>query len=137
LTAFQKYVHPLYKNYDNLWTEYDLALIKLEQPLNFTNQVQPIQLPQPNQIFSDNKTCEVSGWGKTMNNMESSNVLRALNVTVFNQKRCGQLYEKFATIKTSMMCGGSEHDEKLRGPCFVSIYSFKCLPFMTKISISG
>lgn len=56
----RKVVHPKY----NFFTyEYDLALVKLEQPLEFAPHIQPICLPGTDDLLiGENAT--VTGWGR-------------------------------------------------------------------------
>lgn len=56
----KKVVHPKY----NFFTyEYDLALVKLDQPLDFAPHIRPICLPATNDLLiGDNAT--VTGWGR-------------------------------------------------------------------------
>lgn len=46
------------------YTENDIAIIKLQSPIEFNECVSPICLPEANQDHTGN-TCEVSGWGTT------------------------------------------------------------------------
>lgn len=43
---------------------HDIALIKLDRPVNFTNYVRPVCLPERSTVF-DGQTCVVTGWGVT------------------------------------------------------------------------
>ena len=43
--------------------DYDVALIKLEEPITFNNDVRPVCLPTMN--FPAGKNCYVTGWGDT------------------------------------------------------------------------
>ena len=56
----KKVVHPLY----NFFTyEYDLALVKLEQPLEFAPHVSPICLPETDSLLIG-MNATVTGWGR-------------------------------------------------------------------------
>ena len=54
------YMHAKYpgKGYD-----YDIALLKLKTPINFTREVSPVCLPKKD--VRDGKICVATGWGKT------------------------------------------------------------------------
>ena len=52
-------IHPEYSFIFNA----DIALLKLQQPLKFTNTVQPICLPWDHRTFSAASTCFVAGFG--------------------------------------------------------------------------
>lgn len=56
----KKIVHPKY----NFFTyEYDLALVKLETPLEFTNHIAPICLPGTDDLLVG-ANATVTGWGR-------------------------------------------------------------------------
>ncbi|KAJ8352588.1 hypothetical protein SKAU_G00240640 [Synaphobranchus kaupii] len=43
--------------------DYDIALMKLAEPLSFNGHVEPICLPNFGEQFEDGKMCWISGWG--------------------------------------------------------------------------
>ncbi|KAK3568296.1 hypothetical protein QTP86_003143 [Hemibagrus guttatus] len=45
--------------------DYDIALLKLSQPLTFNGYIEPICLPNFGEEFEDGKICWISGWGAT------------------------------------------------------------------------
>ena len=55
-------VHPNY-NPPVTGNDYDVALIKLEEPITFNNDVRPICLPAMD--FLPGTNCYVTGWGAT------------------------------------------------------------------------
>ena len=57
--------------------DYDFALLELQEPIQFDETKQPIKLPNFDDIFPDNTTTLVSGWGDTKNSSESRLQLRA------------------------------------------------------------
>ena len=44
-------------------TDYDVALIKLKEPITFNNDVRPVCLPTKD--FPPGTNCYISGWGNT------------------------------------------------------------------------
>lgn len=52
--------HPQYNQMSN---DYDVALLELSEPLEFTNTIQPICLPDSSHIFLAGMSCWVTGWG--------------------------------------------------------------------------
>ncbi|RWS18624.1 serine protease 76 precursor-like protein, partial [Leptotrombidium deliense] len=67
----------IHKQYDrkNVASEYDIALLNLERPLNFTNKIRPICMPKKGDIATGNFT--VAGWGKTESSASSTVLLEA------------------------------------------------------------
>ncbi|MCJ8747962.1 hypothetical protein PDJAM_G00159510 [Pangasius djambal] len=68
---------------------YDIALIKLTQPLTFNGQVQPICLPNYNEGFSSGSMCWISGWGATKIGGEVSVSLHSGLVPLLSIRECG------------------------------------------------
>lgn len=60
LTLKNIITHP---NYDSMTYDYDISLLELSTPLNFTNTVHPICLPASTHVFSAGSSCFVTGWG--------------------------------------------------------------------------
>ncbi|NWW32578.1 TMPS2 protease, partial [Panurus biarmicus] len=52
--------HP---DYDTDSKDNDVALMKLETPLSFTETVRPVCLPNSGMMFQPNQQCWISGWG--------------------------------------------------------------------------
>lgn len=44
---------------------HDLALLKLDKPVQFTDKIRPICLPRQGEGVPVNKRCYVTGWGAT------------------------------------------------------------------------
>lgn len=56
--------HPLYKNFNYNYYDYDFALLELKYPLDFSDKIKPIALPNEDFNVPDGAMCEISGWGK-------------------------------------------------------------------------
>ncbi|XP_036595467.1 tryptase-like [Trichosurus vulpecula] len=95
----------------------DIALIKLQEPVQFSSQVQPIKLPAASQDFS-NTECWVTGWGyiSIKESLPPPFGLRQLQVSVLDNHDCDQLYHKFSIVAESirmipedMICAGESN----------------------------
>lgn len=53
----------VHEDYDSRKFLNDICLLKLVTPLEFTEFVQPVQLPEQGEQTSDGKPCTVTGWG--------------------------------------------------------------------------
>jgi len=58
----------------------DLALIKLGQPISFSDTIRPICLPAASAELPVGKTCFVAGWGHSGDNSDSDRLQQLLNV---------------------------------------------------------
>ncbi|XP_030643473.1 transmembrane protease serine 3 [Chanos chanos] len=86
--------------------DYDIALMKLVEPLNFNGYVEPICLPNFGEEFEDGKICWISGWGATEDGGEASVSLHSARVPLISTKACSQpeVYQGF--ISPWMICAG-------------------------------
>lgn len=101
------FIHPHYnsKTYEN-----DIALIQLELLPPYTDKcfndnpgVRPICVPWSEQLFQENHTCSISGWGRTAEG-KSANFLLWANVSLISN--CSQFYHD--RFRLGMMCAGEE-----------------------------
>lgn len=71
--------HPQYtSNLRRGTTDYDVALVKLQSPLNYNNRVWPVCLPLDN--FPANTICYVTGWGATSKGGSSPQVIKIYRI---------------------------------------------------------
>lgn len=80
-------IHPLYKNIN----AYDIALVKLEKRVNFTDRIRPINLPARHQTPVEavlNSTLFVPGFGETKNGSQSNLFLRFVKMRAITQQEC-------------------------------------------------
>lgn len=96
------YYYPWYHGYDN-----DLALFRLKKPLEFGDYVKPICLADEDTQFSG-LTCVASGWGKVDFHSKGSDILRAVEIKIFDNEVCNAAYkEKFKIpIRQFHVCAG-------------------------------
>ncbi|CAB1328553.1 unnamed protein product [Coregonus sp. 'balchen'] len=65
--------------------DYDIALMKLAEPLTFNGLVEPICLPNFGEDFEDGTMCWISGWGATSEGGESRLLSISHAVPLFTQ----------------------------------------------------
>jgi transmembrane serine protease 3 len=98
--------HPAY---DPQETVNDIAIIKLDTPINFTSTIQPACLPAMDETVADKAEAIVAGWGLTREGgADTSNVLMQVGVPVINSNECATMYKK-ARINidsSAMICAG-------------------------------
>ncbi|CAM2096883.1 transmembrane protease serine 2 isoform X1 [Lepidochelys kempii] len=95
--------HP---NYDSDSKDNDVALMKLQTPLSFTDTVAPVCLPNPGMMFQPNQQCWVSGWGAEHQGGKSSGVLNAVMVPLIQRSRCNSASFYNGLVLPTMICAG-------------------------------
>uniref|UniRef100_H9GC50 Peptidase S1 domain-containing protein n=1 Tax=Anolis carolinensis TaxID=28377 RepID=H9GC50_ANOCA len=105
--------HPDYKGYDGSMG--DIALVKLASPVNFTDYILPICLPDASTQFPSDSYCWVTGWGKINENdvLQSPKTLQELQVPLIGRDTCNNLFNMDPSddigtdpIKSDMICAG-------------------------------
>lgn len=69
--------HPKYDKYNN--HDYDVALIKLQNPIKYNNHVRPVCLAKSD--FDPGTNCFITGWGYTS---EGGNIAQVSNCSGMN-----------------------------------------------------
>ena len=82
------------------------AILKLDIPLVFTNYVQPLCLPRPDNIFAPNEECYVAGWGHTEWNGIQPDILREIKVRIVSREVCNLEQSYNGTIHNTVLCAG-------------------------------
>uniref|UniRef100_A0A1A9ZY98 Peptidase S1 domain-containing protein n=1 Tax=Glossina pallidipes TaxID=7398 RepID=A0A1A9ZY98_GLOPL len=103
----KKVVHPQY----NFFTyEYDLALVKLEQPLEFAPHVSPICLPQTDSLLIG-MNATVTGWGRLSEGGTLPSVLQEVSVPIVSNDNCKSMFLRAGRqefIPEIFLCAGYE-----------------------------
>lgn len=96
----------MHENYNDKITDFDIAILKLENELKFSKSIQPIALPYLNESIPDDTMCIVSGWGDT-DLLYRTKHLRAAKVPISNQKTCVKNYDSMGyKVTPRMICAG-------------------------------
>ncbi|KAK9885016.1 hypothetical protein WA026_009243 [Henosepilachna vigintioctopunctata] len=101
-----------HEKFDNYTFNNDIAILELDQPVDFTPMVQPACLPQKDIDYSG-RNGVVTGWGWTSENDETSDVLRKVTVPIWTKKECGNSHYGEKKISDNMFCAGfsdGKHD---------------------------
>ncbi|XP_055694142.1 serine proteinase stubble isoform X2 [Lutzomyia longipalpis] len=112
--ASKKIVHPKY----NFFTyEYDLALVRLESPLDFDMHISPICLPATDDLLiGENAT--VTGWGRLSEGGTLPTVLQEVTVPIVSNDRCKTMFLRAGRhefIPEIFLCAG--HDTGGQDSC--------------------
>ncbi|KAM6963885.1 chymotrypsin-like protease CTRL-1 [Tautogolabrus adspersus] len=103
-------VHP---NYNNTLFNNDIALMKLDSPVNFTNYIRPICLASNSSQFHNSTLCWATGWGNVGKDepLQAFHALQEVQIPVIGNKQCSCNYmpEPNANITDQMICAGQEN----------------------------
>ncbi|XP_078055149.1 transmembrane protease serine 5-like [Mustelus asterias] len=95
------------RNYNADTHDYDIALMKLKKPIEFSNTVRAVCLPVYNQQFTPGKECWISGWGHAKANAyQVENVLKEASVPLVSTERCNSSCMYNGAISPRMLCAG-------------------------------
>ncbi|XP_074539077.1 suppressor of tumorigenicity 14 protein homolog [Halichoeres trimaculatus] len=93
--------HP---DYNQMTFDYDVALLELSQPLQFTNTIQPICLPAHSHVFPAGMSCWVTGWGAQREGGQKTRLLQKALVKIINDTVCNVVTE--GQLTSRMLCSG-------------------------------
>uniref|UniRef100_A0A8D2J1V4 Peptidase S1 domain-containing protein n=1 Tax=Varanus komodoensis TaxID=61221 RepID=A0A8D2J1V4_VARKO len=101
--------HPDYAGYDGSMG--DIALMKLKSPVNFTDYILPICLPDASVNFFPGERCWITGWGQILQgeSLQAPQTLQELEVPIISRDECNNLYnttDEMNPIKADMICAG-------------------------------
>jgi len=77
-----------HENYNSQTIDHDIALLRLETPVTFTDKIQPACLPG-GRVDEESTKGVVTGWGATQENGQVSSILQQASITVLNPRECG------------------------------------------------
>lgn len=109
----------VHENFD--WTSFenDVALLKLDRKVQYTNRIQPICLPYKSDLASRDETDVsgwVAGWGVTRESGKASNVLRQVLVPIVDSEECAKKYQVTpASIDEKVFCAGTPGKDSCQG----------------------
>ncbi|XP_064029161.1 transmembrane protease serine 5 [Pogoniulus pusillus] len=96
--------HPLY-NGSSL--DYDIALLKLQGPLRFSDAIRAVCLPPLQQDLLQGTQCWVSGWGYTRPDQgQVAGTLKEALVPLIGTKRCNSSCMYRGELSARMLCAG-------------------------------
>ncbi|KAM6158595.1 transmembrane protease serine 5 [Rhynchocyon petersi] len=96
--------HPLYSSQNH---DYDVALLRLRTPLNFSDTVGAVCLPAREQHFPRDSHCWVSGWGHTdPSHTHSSDTLQDTVVPLLSTQFCNSSCVYGGALTPRMLCAG-------------------------------
>lgn len=105
----------------------DIALIKFNESIEFSQYIRPICLPDSNTI--DINRALASGWGKINYTAETADILQKVVLEIFTNEECNQKYRPHINryiskgiLNETQICAGSHENRK--DTCQVSHFVF-------------
>uniref|UniRef100_A0A672Q6G1 Suppressor of tumorigenicity 14 protein homolog n=1 Tax=Sinocyclocheilus grahami TaxID=75366 RepID=A0A672Q6G1_SINGR len=94
--------HPLY---DHLSYDNDITLMELDSPVNLSQNIWPVCLPEATHDFPAGKSVWITGWGKLREEVDAiASVLQKAEVRIINNTVCSKLMDNGITPR--MICAG-------------------------------
>ncbi|XP_015341579.1 plasma kallikrein isoform X4 [Marmota marmota marmota] len=90
---------------------HDIALIKLQAPLNYTEFQKPVCLPSKNDANTIYTNCWVTGWGFDKEKGKIQNILQKANIPLVTNEECQKRYRDYVITK-QMVCAGYKEGGK-------------------------
>ncbi|KAH6931702.1 hypothetical protein HPB50_027248 [Hyalomma asiaticum] len=87
--------HP---RFDASTFEYDLALLRLYEPVPFQDNVIPVCVPDTNDSFVG-RSAVVTGWGRLYEDGPLPNIMQKVSVPIITNKECESMYRKAGFIE--------------------------------------
>lgn len=104
--------------YDEPHSGKDVALVRLSQPVQWSDYVRPICLPSSGSLFPADMPCTVTGWGNVREDVPLSGVgtLQQVQVPILSQSSCQEMYHtdpaEQVDILYDMICAGYQEGGK-------------------------
>ncbi|KAM9788623.1 enteropeptidase [Neosynchiropus ocellatus] len=92
------------RQYNRLTKQADAAMMHLTTPVNFTEFVQPVCLPEEGEDFPAGQECFIAGWGRDSEG-SPANILQEAMVPLVAQDQCQRQLPEY-NITSMMMCAG-------------------------------
>ncbi|TNN27229.1 Testisin [Liparis tanakae] len=109
----------VHSDYNNSLYNNDIALMKLQSPVVFTDYIRPVCLASKTSQFHNATLCWATGWGRLGRDEPSPSTLQEVQIPIIGEKQCICNYSPLseANITENMMCAGQEN----KGSCQVKI----------------
>ncbi|XP_078503243.1 chymotrypsin-C-like [Lissotriton helveticus] len=94
------------------WTSFpivnDIALIKLAEPVELSDKIQPACLPAAGVVLPHKFSCYVIGWGRLYTNGPIADNLQQALLSVVNHVTCSRADWWGSSVRKTMVCAGGD-----------------------------
>ncbi|XP_066457607.1 enteropeptidase [Eleutherodactylus coqui] len=92
-------------HYNKRTKDSDIAMMHLQQQVGYTDYIQPVCLPENQEVFPPGLNCSIAGWGRTESQGPVPNILQEAQVPLISNEKCQQRMSEY-NISDSMICAG-------------------------------
>jgi trypsin len=94
--------------------DYDFCILRLYGKIFYDPTRRAIALPDEDDVTAVGEFVRVLGWGQTMNPLESSDFLRAVDLIVIDDRECEKMYEVYnVDVEKNKIC--ATHPDRVDG----------------------
>ncbi|XP_054905474.1 elastase 2 like [Poeciliopsis prolifica] len=98
----------VHENWNSYFIRNDIALIKLEASVEFSDTVHPACLPADGFILPHNAPCYVTGWGRLYTGGPIADILQQALLPVVDHATCSQYDWWGSQVTQTMVCAGGD-----------------------------
>ncbi|KAI3357301.1 hypothetical protein L3Q82_015751, partial [Scortum barcoo] len=98
----------VHENWNSLFIRNDIALIKLESPVTFSDSIIAACLPAAGFILPHNESCYVTGWGRLYTGGPIADILQQALLPVVDHATCTKFDWWGSQVKETMVCAGGD-----------------------------
>lgn len=95
----------IHQKYNERTMDFDIALLHLSKPVNYSDAVSPICMPSSSWNSSNTSQCYVTGWGQIREAGPTSDKLRVAQVPIIEHNECKKMYQG-KSLTRRMLCAG-------------------------------
>ncbi|XP_068453308.1 chymotrypsin-C-like [Clinocottus analis] len=98
----------VHEKWNPLFIRNDIALIKLESPVTFSDSIMAACLPSAGFLLPHNEPCYVTGWGRVYTGGPIADILQQALLPVVDHATCTKPDWWGAQVKDTMVCAGGD-----------------------------
>ncbi|KAI7815051.1 Serine protease, partial [Rhyzopertha dominica] len=125
-----------HENYSSSTLNNDIALIRLPDPILYTTNIRPVNLPAIGAIAPANSSVTVSGWGRISDNATGvSNTLNYVELTTISNEACATVYGSAVVVNSTICAVGSPHHSTCNGDSGGALVSYNAAGTATQVGV--
>ncbi|XP_076597150.1 chymotrypsin-like elastase family member 2A isoform X2 [Chaetodon auriga] len=98
----------VHEDWNSFFIRNDIALIKLESPITFSDSISPACVPAAGAILANNYPCYVTGWGRLYTGGPIADILQQALLPVVDHATCTKPDWWGSQVKDTMVCAGGD-----------------------------